>query len=56
MEAIRGPEFEHAVEDKFGMDLSRAPYHGDGARPKPGRRDGQIHTDSRTKLITVLIY
>ena len=55
MEAIRGPEFEHAVEDKFGIDLSERPTMVT-VRGQSRANDGQIHTDSRTKLITVLIY
>jgi hypothetical protein len=55
MDAIRGPEFTHAVEDKFGIDLSGRPTMVT-VRGQSSARDGQIHTDSVTKLITVLIY
>jgi hypothetical protein len=55
MEAIQGPEFTRAVEQKFGIDLSGRPTMVT-ARGVSAARDGQIHTDSRTKLITVLIY
>ena len=54
MEAIQGPEFTRAVEAKFGLDLSGRPTMVT-ARGVSAARDGQIHTDSRTKLITVLI-
>ena len=55
MEAIQGPEFTHAVEKKLGVDLRGRPTMVT-ARGVSAARDGQIHTDSRTKLITVLIY
>src|ERR1700761_4366653 len=55
MEAIQGPEFTRAAEQKLGMDLSGRPTMVT-ARGVSAARDGQIHTDSRTKLVTVLIY
>ncbi|MGH7092006.1 MAG: 2OG-Fe(II) oxygenase, partial [Stellaceae bacterium] len=45
----------HAIEEKFGLDLSDRPTmitlrgFSDG-------KDGRIHTDSATKLITLLLY
>jgi hypothetical protein len=55
MDAIRGPEFSRAVSEKLGIDLSQRPTMVT-VRGQCAARDGQIHTDSRTKLITVLIY
>jgi hypothetical protein len=55
IDAIRGPEFARAVERKLGVDLTGRPTMVT-ARGQSAARDGQIHTDSRTKLITVLIY
>ncbi len=55
MDAIRGPEFTRAVGDKLGLDLSRRPTMVT-VRGRSGARDGQIHTDSVSKLVTVLIY
>lgn len=55
MDAIRGPEFAGAVAEKLGVDLARRPTMVT-VRGQSAARDGQIHTDSRTKLITVLIY
>ena len=55
MAAIQGPEFTRAVERKLGVDLKGRPTMVT-ARGVSAARDGQIHTDSRTKLITVLIY
>jgi SM-20-related protein len=53
--AIQGPDFARAVEKKLGVDLKDRPTMVT-ARGVSAARDGQIHTDSRTKLITVLIY
>jgi SM-20-related protein len=55
IQAIQGPEFTRAVEKKLGMDLGGRPTMVT-ARGVSAARDGQIHTDSRTKLVTVLIY
>ena len=55
MAAIQGPDFRRAVAEKFGMDLSARPTMVT-VRGMSKASDGQIHTDSRTKLITVLIY
>ena len=55
MAAIQGPEFTLAVEQKLGVSLKGRPTMVT-ARGLSAARDGQIHTDSRTKLITVLIY
>lgn len=52
---LEGPEFRAAIERAFDIDLAGRPtmvtVRGH-ARP----RDGRIHNDSRTKLITVLVY
>lgn len=53
--AIQGPDFTRLVEKKLGVDLTGRPTMIT-ARGVSAARDGQIHTDSRTKLITVLIY
>ena len=53
--AIQGPEFTRAVEKKLGVSLTGRPTMVT-ARGQSAARDGQIHTDSRTKLVTVLIY
>ena len=55
MDAIQGPDFTRAVEKKLGIDLTGRPTMVT-ARGISAARDGQIHTDSRTKLVTVLIY
>lgn len=55
LDAIDGPEFRSAVERKLGVDLSGRPTMTT-LRGQARARDGQIHTDSKTKLVTVLIY
>jgi hypothetical protein len=55
MDAIQGPEFTMAVGAQLNMDLTGRPTMVT-VRGQSAARDGQIHTDSRTKLVTVLIY
>lgn len=55
MEDIRSPEVTAIMAKKFGMDLSDRPTMVT-VRGQCRATDGQIHTDSKTKLITVLIY
>jgi SM-20-related protein len=55
IQELEGDDMRAAIADKFALDLEGRPTmitlrgYGDG-------RDGGIHTDSVTKLITVLIY
>lgn len=53
--AIQGTEFTRLVEKKLDIGLKGRPTMVT-ARGVSAARDGQIHTDSRTKIITVLIY
>jgi hypothetical protein len=55
IEELRGEAVREAFEAKFGIDLSRRPVMFT-VRSRCSERDGQIHTDSATKVITVLIY
>lgn len=55
MRDIRGPEMTALVAEKFNIDLSAKPTTVT-VRGMCRPTDGQIHTDSKTKLITVLIY
>ena len=55
VDALEGPELRAAFADKFGMDLDGRPTTIT-VRGRCGTRDGNIHTDSLSKLITVLIY
>lgn len=52
---LEGPEVRQAFEEKFRIDLSNRPTMIT-ARCMCRARDGKIHTDSRSKIITVLIY
>ncbi|HWG03496.1 MAG TPA: 2OG-Fe(II) oxygenase [Beijerinckiaceae bacterium] len=52
---LQGATFQAAVERKFGIDLTDRPTMYT-VRGFVSERDGEIHTDSRSKLITVLIY
>ena len=52
---MNGPEFRNAIEEKFGLDLSSRPTMFT-VRGECRAGDGKIHTDSATKLITVLLY
>ncbi|MBV8547847.1 MAG: 2OG-Fe(II) oxygenase [Alphaproteobacteria bacterium] len=55
MKEIRGPQMSAIIGQKFGMDLSGHPTMVT-VRGQCRATDGKIHTDSKTKLITVLIY
>jgi SM-20-related protein len=55
IEELDGPAFRDAIERKFGLDLSSSPTMFT-VRGMCGADDGQIHTDSKTKIITVLLY
>lgn len=55
MNELLGPEFRDAVGRKFAVDLSGYPamYTVRGFTRK---KDGSAHTDSKTKILTVLLY
>jgi SM-20-related protein len=55
LDELNGDEFREAFEDKFGIDLAGRPTITT-VRGRCGAGDGKIHTDSATKIITVLIY
>jgi SM-20-related protein len=55
LEEIQGPAFKAAVEEKFGVDLTGRPTMVT-VRGRCQQKDGRIHTDTETKIITVLIY
>ena len=52
---LEGDTFRRAVEQKFGLDLTGRPTIIT-VRGHTDETDGRIHTDSRTKIITMLIY
>ena len=55
MEELQGPEMTAVVAAKLKLDLSNAPTMVT-VRGLSREGDGKIHSDSRTKLITALIY
>ncbi len=55
MDELRGPGMRAAFEEKFGLSLRGRPVMIT-VRGRCGDRDGSIHTDAVTKLITVLLY
>jgi len=55
MDALTSPEMARIVEEKFGIDLSGRPTMAT-VRGRCEARDGQIHTDSKTKIVTLLLY
>ena len=55
LDQLEGDEFRKAFEEKFGLELAGRPTTAT-VRGQCGRGDGKIHTDSLSKIITVLIY
>lgn len=56
LDELDGEPFRSAIEEKFALDLSSRPTMFTVRGHCRGSRDGQIHTDSATKIITVLLY
>jgi hypothetical protein len=52
---LTGPDVQAAFEEKFGIDLRGRPTMVT-VRGRCGSRDGNIHTDAVSKIITVLVY
>jgi hypothetical protein len=55
LQALTGAEVRAAFEDKFQISLKNRPTMIT-VRGRCGTRDGQIHTDAETKIITALVY
>jgi SM-20-related protein len=55
IDELDGPEFQKSIEDKFGIELTDRPKMY-SLRGYTRAKDGQIHTDSKDKIITVLLY
>jgi hypothetical protein len=53
--ALTGAELRRTIEDKFGINLSDRPTLLT-VRGRSDGNDGRIHTDSVTKIITLLLY
>lgn len=52
---LEGPAFRAALEEKFGLDLSSYPTMFT-VRGHCHKGNGKIHTDTESKIITVLLY
>jgi SM-20-related protein len=52
---LRSADFRSVIEQKFGLDLAGAPDMVT-LRGNAGPQDGQIHTDSSAKRVTILLY
>lgn len=55
VEELNGPEMRAAFEEKFGVDLGSRPTMIT-VRGFCSPKDGKIHTDALSKIITVLVY
>ena len=55
VEALTGWALRNAIEEKFAIDLSERPTLLT-LRGQSDGKDGRIHTDSKTKIITLLLY
>lgn len=55
LDELEGPAMRDICAAKFAIDLSGRPTMVT-VRGRAQRKDGRIHADSKTKLITVLIY
>jgi hypothetical protein len=55
IDALRTDAFRAPIADKFGLDLASLPLHIT-VRGQVRGRDGAIHTDSKEKVLTGLLY
>ncbi len=55
IDELDGPEFQKIIAEKFGVELDGRPKMY-SLRGYTRAKDGQIHTDSKDKIITVLVY
>jgi hypothetical protein len=55
LQEMNGPEFRKAIEEKFNVDLTGRPSMFT-IRGHCARNNGKIHTDTESKIITVLLY
>lgn len=53
--ALTGPMLQQAIAEKFGIDLAGRPTMVT-VRGRSDAKDGRIHTDSVSKIITLLLY
>jgi hypothetical protein len=54
-EELESPALKSAIAEKFAIDLADR-YTMITVRGKAGARDGRIHTDTKSKFLTMLLY
>ena len=55
IDELNGPAFRQLISDKLGLDLSVLPMIVT-LRGYSREKDGRVHTDSKSKIATILIY
>ena len=55
IEDIKSQELEDVIAEKYGVDLSEKPLMIT-VRGQAQKKDGRIHTDTKTKFVTCLLY
>ena len=55
MQEIHSDELRDLIGERLGMDLTGRPPMVT-VRGRTSEKDGEIHTDSKSKLVTVLLY
>ncbi|CBL44412.1 conserved hypothetical protein [gamma proteobacterium HdN1] len=55
LKSVDTPEFRRILTDKFGVNVMHLPMMIT-LRGYSRQKDGKIHTDSKTKVLTILIY
>lgn len=55
LKALTGPMLREAIEEKFAIDLGGRPTMVT-VRGNSDGKDGRIHTDSASKIVTLLLY
>ena len=55
LDELESDEFRDVFEEKFGVDLAGRPSTIT-VRGQCSLKDGRIHTDTKSKIITILIY
>ncbi len=56
LEELNSPQFRSVIEEKFNVDLSSRATMFTVRGWCSRSRDGNVHTDSKSKIITVLLY
>lgn len=54
--ALESADFRNSIAEQFAIDLTNRPITITARGYSRDERDGRVHTDSKSKLITVLLY